>query len=201
MDIRQLNQLFQQGAYQDYPLAEYQFLRRFCELTQPRTMACVGGHTNLDVFYSLQECDTRVTNWDPGEPHAYFGWMGWTRQGLAESHQRFKTLTGFRNEYEWLAKSVKDLREVGQQDMIWLSAHQDGVYDLEQWPDSMVICHYGNMIMAQKLWHTHQHLPLVAIGRRIAVFSRQEHDWEHHTYMTTRNRDFMDLKDVREIKS
>jgi hypothetical protein len=194
MDIQALNRLFGQGAYQDYTLAEYQFLRRFMTLTRPATVACVGGYTNLDLFYSCQEIAPRVVNWDPGV-HL----LGLPMGTMRESQEFLQRETRFQGTYEWVSQSVKDLRLVGTHDLIWLGGHQDGVYDLEQWPDHLIFGHHGRMKRAQAMRHTHDHIPLVAMGRNIAVFSRHEHDWEHPTYILNPNTDFMDLRNVREI--
>jgi len=194
MDIQELNRMFRKGAYQDYTLAEYQFLRRFMTLTRPATVACVGGYTNLDLFYSCQEIAPRVVNWDPGV-HL----LGLPMGTMRESQEFLQRETGFQGTYEWVSQSVKDLRLVGTHDLIWLGGHQDGVYDLEQWPDHLIFGHHGRMKRAQAMRHTHDHIPLVAMGRNIAVFSRHEHDWEHPTYMLNPNTDFLDLRNVREI--
>tara|TARA_R110000803_G_scaffold203361_1_gene268898 strand:- start:48 stop:638 length:591 start_codon:yes stop_codon:yes gene_type:complete len=196
MDIRELNQLFQQSSYQDYTLAEYQFLRRFMDLTKPGTITCVGGYTNLDLFYSCQAIAPRVVNWDSG---AHL--LGLPMGTLRESHQMYQRLTRFQGTYEWVSQTVKDLREVGQQELLWLGGHQDGVYELGQWPRHVIFGHHGKMKWAQAMRHVHDHVPLVAMGRNIAVFSVDSwHSWEHHTYLTVKS-DFMDIRDIQEIVS
>ena len=195
MDIQELNRMFRKGAYQDYTLAEYQFLRRFMTLTRPATVACVGGYTNLDLFYSCQEIAPRVVNWDTG---AHL--LGLPMGTMRESQEFLQRETGFQGTYEWVSQTVKDLRLVGTHDLIWLGGHQAGVYDLKNypWPTHLIFGHHGRMKWAQAMRHTHDHIPLVVMGRNIAVFSQHDHDWEHMTYNMARC-DFLDIRNVWEI--
>jgi hypothetical protein len=183
MDSRALALMFQQGHYQDYNLAEHEFTRRFCELTQPARITCVGGGTNLDVFYASQECEPRVTNWDPGF------------QGVGEPHWRdlqrqYQALTNFRGEYTWIQQSVREIHTVTDTDLLWLCHDQAGEHldQIQDWPNSMIVAHYGDLTMTAALLRAHRHLPMRALGHRLAVFSREEHDWHHGTYRLTQDR-------------
>ena len=180
MQIQDLNRMFQAGEYQDYPLAEYQFMRRWFQLTKPERVACVGGHTNLDLFYASQGHQITATNHDPDEHY-----LGLPRQDLKAKHDEFQKLFDYQGSYQWIQQTISDLKQVGEQDLIWLSAHQAGVYDLEQWPDTLVFNHYGDMTRAEQMTHVQKHLPLVALGRRLAVFSEHTTDPRHDSYMLT----------------
>jgi len=193
MDIRQLDQMFQQGAHQDWDLAEYQFMRRFCELTQPRTITVVGGHTNLDLFYATQECEPDVTNWDPG-------WSVTGRNYFNALHKRYQQATGFRGRYQWVQQSVERLAQVDTAvDLLWISHGTAVAAEIQQWPRSLVIVHYGRLTMVQDLLRAHKDLPMVALGRRIAVFTAQEHEWDHHTYSLRRDQALGPIRPVTEI--
>ena len=189
MDIQDLQRQFQQGAYQHYSLAEYQFLRRFCELTQPATITVVGGHTNLDLFYATQECEPRVTNWDPGNSSS--------ADTIRAHHTRFQEMTAFRGTYQWIPQTVADLDAVTMTaDLVWLNCLPSR---MELYPDNLIFTHDGDLTQAGLVMRVHKHRPLVALGRKIAVFSRQEHDWRHTTYLLQRTRDMGPISPVWEI--
>jgi len=191
MDIRQLDQEFHRGTIKHYTLAEYQFLRRFCELTQPGTITVVGGHTNLDLFYATQECSPRVTNWDPGAaPEA-------THRA---SHDRFREITRFRGEYQWLPQSVADFTAIDMAaDLVWLNVIPGDIMGRTQWPESLVFAHNGDLTQVATVLGISRHIPMVALGEKIVVYSRQEHDWNHHTYRLKRDRNLGPISPVTEI--
>lgn len=193
MDIRALNREFQAGAYQDYNLAEYQFLRRFCELTRPQTITCVGGGTNIDVFYATQGLAPRVTNWDPG-------FQGVGQPSWRTLQERYQRITDFQGEYEWIAQGVHDLAQVDTQvDLLWLGHGIDLMDQIREWPGSLVVGHYGVITTTPALMRAHRHLPMVALGKRIAVYSKHEHDWDHDTYGLRRDRALGPIDPVTEI--
>jgi len=183
INIQDLNRLFQAGEYQDYPLAEYQFMRRWFDVATPERVACVGGHTNLDLFYASQGHRIDAVNHDPDEHY-----LGLPRQTLKPKHEEFQRITDYQGSYQWIQQSISDLTQVGEQDMIWLSAHQDGVYDIRKWPATIVFNHYGAIARSETMVHIQTQLPLRALGRRLAVFSEHDPDLEHPTYMLTPTR-------------
>ena len=189
MDIQALDQEFQQGAYKHYALSEYQFLRRFCELTQPRTITVVGGHTNLDLFYAVQECEPRVTNWDPGNTSS--------EESIRAHHRRFKEITAFRGTYQWIPKTVEDLATVDMTaDLVWLNCLPS---QIDTYPKNIIFTHDGDLTQAGLVMQIHKHRPLIALGRKIAVFSGEEHDWTHPSYKLIRQRSMGTIKPVTEI--
>jgi len=192
MDIQALDREFQQGTYKHYDLSEYQFLRRFCELTQPTTMTVVGGHTNMDLFYSTQECRPRVTNWDPGNTSS--------EESIRAHHTRFQDITAFKGEYQWMPQSVQHLDQVDMTaDLVWLNAMPSDIMRTTQWPDSLVFTHDGHLTQAGIVMQIHKHLPMVALGRKTVIYSRHDHDWSHHSYRLRRDRNLGPINPVTEI--
>ena len=190
MDIQQLDQEFQAGAYKHYTLSEYQFMRRFCELTQPGTITVVGGHTNMDLFYATQDCRPRVTNWDPGNGS----------ENTRAAQQRHREITGFRGEYRWIAQSVEDLSTVDMAaDLVWLNLIPGDLMRTDKWPTSLVFTHDGELTQAGMVMQIGRHIPLVALGSNIAVFTEQTHDWRHPTYRLRRDRNLGHISPVTEI--
>lgn len=193
MDIQALNREFQAGAYQDYNLAEYEFLRRFCELTRPQTITCVGGGTNLDLFYATQGLTPRVTNWDPG-------FQGVGQSSWRTLQARYQQVTDFQGEYEWLPAGVSNIKQINTAvDLLWLGHGIDLMDQIPEWPGSLVVGHYGAITTTPALMRAHRHLPMVALGKRIAVYSKQEHDWDHDTYGLSRDRALGPIDPVTEI--
>ena len=191
MDIKQLDREFQRGTYKHYTLSEYQFLRRFCELTQPTTITVVGGHTNMDLFYATQDCSPRVTNWDPGNS---------TESSTRAEQNRLQEITKFRGEYQWIAQSVADLTAVDMKaDLVWLNVIPSDMTRIAQWPESLVFTHDGDLTKVSLIMQIHKHTPLVALGRMVAVFSRQEHNWSHTTYRLRENGRMGPINPVHEI--
>lgn len=189
MDIQALDREFQQGSYKHYALAEYQFLRRFCELTQPETITVVGGHTNLDLFYATQECEPRVINWDPGNTSS--------EESIRAHHTRFQQITAFRGEYQWIPQSITDLATVDMTaDLVWLNCMPS---QMETYPRSMIFTHDGDLTQAGLVMQIHRHTPLIALGRKIAVFSREKHDWTHGSYHLVCRRNMGQIRPVTEI--
>ena len=185
MDIRALNREFQAGAYQDYWLSEYAFLRRFMTLVRPHRILVVGGNTCLDVFYSLQDLPstTQVTNYDMGS-----GSYGRDLPGDMAHNQR---ITGYQGRAEFVPLGVSDIRSIpGEWDLIWLNAHQDAVHLLERWPQHMVFSHYGWMTRAEQLMRAARHIPPRVLGPRLAVFSQHEHDLGGQEYLLRPGRFF-----------
>ena len=192
MDITQLDREFQQGSYKHYALAEYQFLRRFCELTQPRTITVVGGHTNLDLFYAVQECEPRVTNWDPGNTTS--------ENTIRAQHDRFKTMTQFRGRYQWIPQSVNHLSAIDMgADLVWLNTMPSDIMEIEEWPNGLVFTHNGDLTQAGLVMQMARHIPMVALGRMTVIYSQQEHDWSHQTYHLRRDRHLGHIDPVTEI--
>ena len=191
MDIKQLDDEFHRGINKHYTLGEYQFLRRFCELTQPTTITIVGGYTNLDLFYATQDCSPKVTNWDPGNsPEA----------STRASHDRFRQITKFRGEYQWIPQSVADLNSIDMAaDLVWLNVIPSDIMRITQWPESLVFTHNGDLTQAGLVLGISRHIPMVAIGEKIAVYSRQDHDWRHNTYRLRRDRHLGSINPVTEI--
>ena len=196
MDIQQLNQVFQQGAYQDYNLKEYQFMRRFCELTKPKTITCVGGGTNLDVFYATQGQSPTVVNWDPGM-------QGVGKHQWPDLHEQYQKATDFKGKYEWIPTGVSNIKQINTEvDLLWFCWPADYYHlleDMKQWPRSMVVSHYGDILMTPTLVRIHRHLPIRAVGKRITVFCADDHDLEHPTYHLQRTRGLGPIKAVTEI--
>ena len=189
MDIQALDREFQQGAYKHYALSEYQFLRRFCELTQPRTITVVGGHTNLDLFYAVQECEPQVTNWDPGNTSS--------EESIRAHHRRFQAITAFRGTYQWIPKTVEHLDTVDMTaDLVWLNCLPS---QIDTYPKNIIVTHDGDLTQAGLVMQIHKHRPLIALGRKIAVFSGEEHDWRHPSYRLIRQRSMGTIKPVTEI--
>ena len=189
MDIQALDREFQQGTYKHYSLAEYQFLRRFCELTQPSTITVIGGHTNLDLFYAVQECEPEVTNWDPGNTSS--------EQSIRAHHRRFQEITAFRGTYQWIPKTVEDLATVDMTaDLVWLNRVPS---QIDKYPENIIVTHDGDLTQAGLVMQIHRHTPLIALGRKIAVFSRQTHDWRHPSYRLMETKQMGPIDPVREI--
>ena len=183
MDQRQLAQMFQQGHYQDYNLSEYEFTRRFCELTRPDRITCVGGGSNLDVFYATQGLRPAITNWDPGQ-------QGVARPHWHELHREYQSLTDFQGEYTWIQQGLHDIRGLRDCDLLWL-CHDQVTQHLDQiqhWPRHMIVAHYGDLTQTAALMRAHRHLPMRALGHRLAVFSREDHDWRHPNYRLAQDR-------------
>jgi hypothetical protein len=192
MDIQALDREFTQGSYKHHDLSEYQFLRRFCALTQPGTITVVGGHTNLDLFYAVQECEPRVTNWDPGNTSS--------TESIRAHHTRFKQITAFRGEYQWIPQSVAHLDMVDMAvDLLWLNALPSDPQAVADWPTSVIFCHDGNLTQTGVVMQIHRQRPLVALGRHIAVHTDQTHDWAHHTYGLRQDRNLGPIRPVTEI--
>jgi len=192
MHIEQLNEQFQQGAYRHYRLSEYQFLRRFCELTQPSTITVVGGHTNLDLFYAVQECEPKIVNWDPGDSS--------DPAAIKATHDRYQQITDFRGSYQWIAQTVSGLGAVDTDvDLVWLNALQEQMVNASTMPRSAVLVHDGDLTQAGTVMAMNKHIPLVALGRTIAVYSHERHDWHHPTYQLRQNRRLGTIAPVTEI--
>lgn len=197
MDQFELQRMLRQGeALQDLMPAEYAFVRRFCELVQPKRVTCVGGHSNLDVFYTLQDQACEVTNWDPGDAFL-------AQRLMMETHRRLQEATNFQGRYHWQMQSVGHLNDVtdGTVDLLWVNCLQAQVPEIKQWPDHLIMYHWGYLPMTRVVLQTHSHLPLVALGRTIAIFSRAEakHDWRDPAYHLATSRALGHINPVREI--
>ena len=192
MDIHELARELEQGAYQGLDISEYAFARRFCELTQPQTITVVGGSHNLDLFYAVQECRPTVTNWDPGNTG-----MGHT---IRAQHDRFKEITSFKGEYQWIQQTVNDLDTVKWDvDLMWLNCMPSDPFKRTEWPPHIIFTHNGDLTQAGVVMQIHKHRPLIALGRRMAVFSSDTHDWSHPTYKLRSDRHLGPINPVQEI--
>ena len=193
MNIQQLSKLLESGAYQDMTLAEYQFMKRFADLIKPQKVTVVGGFTNLDVFYSLQDQLAQVVNFDPGD--------GTLTEASTRAKQKdYQKQTGFLGGYQWIPQSLSSIANTETDvDLLWVNCLQETVLDIQKWPQSLVLYHEGRHIFTKVILGITKHIPLVALGRRIAVYSSQVHDWEYPTYQLTQTGRLGHIENLTEI--
>ena len=196
MNIQELNRLFNDGALKDYTLAEYELCRYIIKQGQPKTISIIGGNTNLDVFYSCQDVGpdiaVKVTNWDRGTLINEGSWKA--------RHKEYQKLTGFTGNYEWVPKSIRHYSEIGNTpDLLWINACQESLpAEIEDWPSTIIFAHYGMMINASSMVGIRRHIPLRAIGRTLAIFSKEDIDLTQGTGYMMRKTKFLG-KDCMEI--
>ena len=193
MNIQQLSKLLESGAYQDMSLAEYQFMKRFADLIKPQKVTVVGGYTNLDVFYSLQDQLAQVVNFDPGD--------GTLTEASTRAKQKdYQKQTGFLGSYQWIPQTLPNIANTDTDvDLLWINCLQETVLDIQKWPQSLVLYHEGRHIFTKVILGITKHIPLVALGRRIAVYSSQVHDWEYPTYQLAKTGQFGHIENLTEI--
>ena len=195
MNILELSSLLEQGAYQDMPLSEYQFTKRFAELTNPQKVTVVGGYTNLDLFYSLQNLVyPQVVNFDPGD-----GTL--TETSTRNKQKEYQKQTGFQGKYQWIPQSLSSIANTDTDvDLLWVNCLQETVVDIQKWPQSLILHHEGRHVLTKVILQITKHIPLVALGRRIAVYSNQNHDWQHKSYHSSQTGQLGHIKFLEIIK-
>ena len=197
MNIQELNNLFNEGRhYIDYTLNEYEFCRYFLSQAKPKTIKVIGGFTNINLFYSVQELtDIEVTNWDPGEVDS--GSLIWGRM-----FEYYKKIFNFNGVYNWIPKTILNYSEIGSKpDLLWIDLNSDTppfASQIEDWPEHIILSHGGKLTLVDSILKISRHRPLLAIGKRIAVFSSANIDCTKGTGYNYQMSKFL-LKEVMEI--
>ena len=179
-----LAEQFQQGAYRDYTLNEYEALRYFVQQTQPATIKCVGGYTNMDLFYSHQDLRTpaRAWNWDA------CGFLD--EDHVRRLHDRYQRQTEWQGQYTWIPRTVGHIAETGEPaDLLWLNGLQEQVHDMAE-VRSCVMVHYGSPFIVDHIVRLSKRCPIRAMGRRMAILSTKEVDMTQGPFPTRLNRFF-----------
>jgi len=163
LTLRELSLLQDRDSYTDYTLSEYEVLGKFFRDARPRDITIIGGGDNLDLFYASQGVSEgmSVTNWDPGDANP-------TR--MHHHHGHYQEITGFKGDYQHIAMAVTQVPQHGS-DLLWFGAHDSGIHEITQWPEHIIFNHYGHLHKSEHLLHIRRHRPLVALGRRLAIFS------------------------------
>ena len=192
MDNVELSEQFQQGVYRDYTLNEYEALRYFIKQTQPKTIKCVGGYTNMDLFYSCQDLKqpAKAWNWDSCREYS--------EDRVREFHKRYQQLTNWKGNYHWIQRSLGHVNEIGESaDLLWLNALEYQANDIENLK-SIIITHYGSPFTIDHVVRLSKKCPLRAIGRRMAILSKEDVDMTQGLFPTNKQKFFF-MESVVEV--
>jgi len=179
MDIQELDQMFERGAYQDLYLSEYEFMRAQMRRLQPQRVTVIGGHTCLDLFYSLQEVEgVEVINHDPGPGKL-------AERGHRALMAEYQRLTHFRGRYQWLDRGITHHTQLGHMgDCLVINAHHAIAWEPVEWPPTVIMYHYGQPGWFDAVREMDRRVPLRVFGARMAwLDQRQEHQWQSDTYL------------------
>ena len=198
MNLKQLNDLFNEGRhYIDYTLNEYEFCRYFLTQAKPKTIKVIGGFTNINLFYAVQDLNgVEVTNWDPGEVD--MGSHIWSKM-----FDHYKQIFNFKGVYNWLPKTILKYSEIGDRpDLLWIDSQEVPFsYDtIEDWPEHIIMSHGGKLLLAEQILKISRHRPLLALGKRMAVFSSASIDCSAGTGYNHRPAQFLGKACVEIVK-
>jgi hypothetical protein len=181
ISIEQLDQMFEDGAYQDLFLSEYEFMRVQIQELKPKRITVIGGHTNLDLFYATQGMALDIVNHDPGP-----GKMA--ERGHRNIFKKYKRVFDHKGQYTWLDHSVGDMAQLGDigQLLVISAAHHlvvEPSFRIPDGVDSVAMYHYGQKTFFNAVDVLHHHIPLRIYGPRLAWFDRREgKDFEDASY-------------------
>lgn len=188
-----LSDQFKDGVYSDYTLNEYEACRFFIKQLQPKTIKCIGGYTNMDLFYSCQDLENPVNawNWDP---------CGFNERSLIDKkHEDYKALTDFNGNYHWMPRSIGGIIEIGDTpDLLWLNALQHEAIQVENL-QSVIIVHYGSPFIIGGLVQLMKKIPIRAMGRRLAILSKTNIDMAKGPFPAIKQQ-FLFQENVAEIQ-
>jgi|MDSW01.1.fsa_nt_gb hypothetical protein len=194
MDNVGLAEQFQQGVNRDYTLNEYEALRYFIKQTQPQTIKCVGGYSNMDLFYSCQDLKQTAKAWN------------WDSCGFIDEdhmrgfHKKYQQLTDWKGDYQWIPRSLGHLNEIGESvDLLWLNALQHEANDIENLK-SIVVVHYGSPFIVDDIVRLSKKCPLRAIGRRMAILSKEDIDMTQGPFPTKKQKFFFNESVVEVLR-
>ena len=94
----------------------YDFCLDLINQIKPRNILCLGGYTNLDVFFATKDLDyaVNIINVDPlNDPTE-------SANHIKKTHQLIQKHFKFKGKYKWIRETA-DLKKVGnrQWDLIW----------------------------------------------------------------------------------
>lgn len=181
--LNELNHLFTLGHFKDYSLVEYDLLQHFFQQTKPKSICVVGGGTNIDLFYACQGQKIDAINFDR-RPDS---WTLQTEDFTKERHKEFKKYFSFEGDYRWVNRYVNNINQVEEhEDFVWLNAHLPMMHEMTQTntiPNSLIVTHYGNYRHAESIYHMGHYIPLVAMSKRIAFFTKLPFEMDYRRFV------------------
>lgn len=198
ISLNELDRMFQQGHFKDYNLVEYDFLKYFIKQTSPKNICVIGGSTNIDLFYSCQNQNIDIINFDrPSESMTTF------YQKI--KHNEYKKKFSFQGNYTWINRFVNNMSQIeNYNDFLMLNAHIDMIYEImdsKKFPKSLVVSHYGNIFHAEGLNHIADHIPLVCMSTKMAFFTFEKIVIDKTNFIIDQSRNFFQHDSVNRLIS
>lgn len=169
MNINELGELFNKDKikyHEDYTLLEYDFYRYFINATKPTEIQCVGGYTNLDIFYASQDHNCKITNFDPGWPAAM----------IKETHKHFKKIFNRSNDYIWIRLPIESIEQLNQPiDMLTINAKEieliNDINNKKIIPKHLVIVHNSKFDLIPALLSLRKHYTWTCMTKSLVFFT------------------------------
>jgi hypothetical protein len=167
---------WENDVHVDLPDPVFDFCLHLINEIKPKNILCLGGYSNLDVFFATKELDyaVNIINVDPimdaNEPIL----------DIKKKHELIQRRFNFKGNYTWIKEYavLEDLKKYGQADIIW----DAGCFELDDVKfvpanQTLFYCHYRHpRLMYSELKEIDKITPMQAFSKSIAFYGNiQKH--------------------------